>query len=226
MKSTSIDVIQLNFTHFLFHQGRGFVQQRPGDLSRTGGGSSHGYRIKVGVAGSSGRKRAWRFWTHIVKNQVAALCTIWNSRIQKKVQLVKEKLSNKVEPVCLTMASFRHSLEQIWYWLLNWFDSFCEGWGWRACKYHHESKQCLWRRSNNHKNQSQCERLCNFVCAILYYMHTRLTKSRPRRFVWHMGPFTILLWPGFFDLTYFLCAGRISPDLCKNHRLPTQHLPI
>ena len=68
--------------------------------------SSHGYRIKVGVAGSSGRKRAWRFWTHIVKNQVAALCTVRNSRIQKKVQLVKEKLSNKVEPVRVTMANF------------------------------------------------------------------------------------------------------------------------
>ena len=113
VKSKNIDVIQLNFTHFLFHQGRGFVQRCPGDLSRTGGGSSHGYGIKV--AGSTA-KRAWRFWTHIVKNQVAALCTVWNSRIQKKVQLVKEKLSNKVEPVRVTMAAFRHSLEQIWYW--------------------------------------------------------------------------------------------------------------
>lgn len=92
VKSKRIDVIQLNFTHFLFHQGRGFVQQRPGDLSRTGGGSSHGYRIKVGVAGSSGRKRAWRFWTHIVKNQVAALCTVRNSRIQKKSTAGKGKV--------------------------------------------------------------------------------------------------------------------------------------
>ena len=76
---------------------------------------------------------------------------------------------------------------------LNWFDSFCEGWGWRACKYHHESKQCLWRRSNNHKKIKASLR----DCPTLHYMDTRLTNSRPRRFLWHTGTFH-----RFFDLAW------------------------
>ena len=192
VKSKSIDVIQLNFTHFLFHRGRGFVQQRPGDLSRTGGGSSHGYGIKVGVAGSRA-KRAWRFWTHLVKNQVAALCTVWNSRIQKKVQLVKEKLSNKVEPVRVTMAAFRHSLEQIWYWRWIGLISFSQGEG-------GELANIIMSQSNAFEQPQKSKPV--WEIAILYYMDTRLTNSRPRRCVWHTGPFTIRPWPGFFDLAY------------------------
>lgn len=64
-------------------------------------------------------------------------------------------------------------------------------------------------------------------CPTLHYMDTRLTNSRPRRFLWHTGTFhDSLTWPGVLWPDLYKCAGRISPDLCKNHRLPTQHLPI